>query len=128
MRSLFAALVTAIVAGMPAQAQQYPAHPVKIIVGFAAGSGPDVLARAVAIQLSADLGQNRVMIEGCTLWGMPKVEDLPGGGKRFAPCKNTVVVIEGGRVSLNGNDIGTVQPHDTVLVKNGSAKIQSQSD
>jgi tripartite-type tricarboxylate transporter receptor subunit TctC len=28
-----------------------------VIVGFAAGSGPDVLARAVAAQLSADLGQ-----------------------------------------------------------------------
>jgi tripartite-type tricarboxylate transporter receptor subunit TctC len=42
----------------PAQAQNYPARPVKVIVGFAAGSGPDVLARAVAAQLSADLGQN----------------------------------------------------------------------
>ena len=79
-------------------------------------------------EISADLGQNRVMIEGCTLWGMPKVEDLSNGGKRFAPCKDTVVVIEGGRVSLNGEDIGTVQPHDTVLVKYGHAQIQSHSE
>ena len=41
-----------------AQAQQYPNRPVRIFVGFAAGSGPDVLARAVANQLGANLGQN----------------------------------------------------------------------
>lgn len=42
----------------PADAQQYPNRPVRIIVGFAAGSGPDVLARTLATQLAADLGQN----------------------------------------------------------------------
>jgi tripartite-type tricarboxylate transporter receptor subunit TctC len=41
-----------------AQAQPYPNRPVRIIVGFAAGAGPDILARAVSAQLSADLGQN----------------------------------------------------------------------
>jgi tripartite-type tricarboxylate transporter receptor subunit TctC len=41
-----------------AQAQQYPSRPVRIIVGFAAGSGPDLLARTITIQLSNDLGQN----------------------------------------------------------------------
>ena len=40
-----------------AQAQQYPDHPVKIVVGYAAGSGPDLQARTVAQQLSRDLGQ-----------------------------------------------------------------------
>jgi tripartite-type tricarboxylate transporter receptor subunit TctC len=40
-----------------AQAQNYPSRPVRMLVGFAAGSGPDVIARAVAIQLGADLGQ-----------------------------------------------------------------------
>jgi tripartite-type tricarboxylate transporter receptor subunit TctC len=44
-----------------AQAQTYPDRPVHILVGFAAGSGPDVLARAVAAQLGADLGQNFII-------------------------------------------------------------------
>jgi tripartite-type tricarboxylate transporter receptor subunit TctC len=41
----------------PALAQQYPTQPVKVVVGFAAGSGPDVIARTVSQQLGADLGQ-----------------------------------------------------------------------
>jgi tripartite-type tricarboxylate transporter receptor subunit TctC len=41
-----------------AQAQPYPSHPVRIVVGFAAGSGPDVLARSVGNQLGNELGQS----------------------------------------------------------------------
>ena len=38
-----------------AQAQTYPERPVKVIVGFSAGSGPDVIARAISAQLTNDL-------------------------------------------------------------------------
>ena len=51
----------AVLAGGAAQAQTYPTHPVRVLVGFAAGSGPDVLARTLAIQLGADLGQSFVI-------------------------------------------------------------------
>ncbi len=40
-----------------AQAQTYPDKPVKIIVGFSAGSGPDVIARTIGAQLGNDLKQ-----------------------------------------------------------------------
>ncbi len=40
-----------------AQADDYPSHPVKVVVGYAPGSGPDIHARTVAQQLSTDLGQ-----------------------------------------------------------------------
>ena len=55
-----------------AQAQQYPTRPVHVLVGFAAGSGPDVLARSVANQLGADLGQNFI------------VENRPGANATIA--------------------------------------------
>jgi tripartite-type tricarboxylate transporter receptor subunit TctC len=40
-----------------AQAQAYPDRPVHVLVGFAAGSGPDIQARTVANALGAALGQ-----------------------------------------------------------------------
>jgi tripartite-type tricarboxylate transporter receptor subunit TctC len=40
-----------------AQAQTYPQHSVKVVVGFAAGSGPDIQARTIAQQLTTSLGQ-----------------------------------------------------------------------
>ncbi|HEY2758174.1 MAG TPA: tripartite tricarboxylate transporter substrate binding protein [Pseudolabrys sp.] len=44
-----------------AQAQQYPDHPVRVLVGYAAGSGPDIQARTVAHQLSLSLGQSFIV-------------------------------------------------------------------
>jgi tripartite-type tricarboxylate transporter receptor subunit TctC len=41
-----------------AQAQPYPQRSVKVVVGFAAGSGPDIQARTVSQQLSIALGQS----------------------------------------------------------------------
>jgi tripartite-type tricarboxylate transporter receptor subunit TctC len=49
--------------GVPqAQAQSYPARPIQLIVSFAAGSAPDILARGLADGLSADLGQPFLVI------------------------------------------------------------------
>jgi len=49
------------VGAAPATAQDYPNKPVHMIVGFAAGSGADVLARFYASKLSAELGQSVVI-------------------------------------------------------------------
>lgn len=53
-RLLFAILVYA---ASPVQAQTYPDHPVRIVIGFAAGSGPDIQGRTVAQELGTSLGQ-----------------------------------------------------------------------
>ncbi len=69
-----------------AQAQSWPAKPVKMIASFAPGSAPDIIARLVADQLSR-------------AWGQPVlVENKPGGGNvigaqvaaRAAPDGNTL--------------------------------------
>jgi tripartite-type tricarboxylate transporter receptor subunit TctC len=64
-RSVTAGMIATAVAGRTgaaiAQPHPYPTRPVRIIVGFAAGSGPDVLARAIATQLGSDLGHNFVV-------------------------------------------------------------------
>jgi tripartite-type tricarboxylate transporter receptor subunit TctC len=45
-----AALLMALVA--PARADDYPTHPVKLIVSFPAGGASDILGRAIAQKLS----------------------------------------------------------------------------
>ncbi|MBV8510980.1 MAG: tripartite tricarboxylate transporter substrate binding protein, partial [Xanthobacteraceae bacterium] len=55
--SALAALLGVCSLASQSQAQQYPDRPVKIVVGFAAGSGPDLQARTVGQQLAIDLGQ-----------------------------------------------------------------------
>ncbi len=61
---LFAAVLTAA----PAVAANYPDHPVKIVVPFAAGGPTDVMARMLAAKLGEKLGQQFY------------VEDLAGAG------------------------------------------------
>jgi tripartite-type tricarboxylate transporter receptor subunit TctC len=53
--------------GLPAaalaQGGGYPSRPIRIVVPFAAGGGPDVLTRRMAARLSAVLGNSPVVVE-----------------------------------------------------------------
>jgi tripartite-type tricarboxylate transporter receptor subunit TctC len=54
-----------------ARAQSYPTRPVRLIVGFAAGGGPDITARLIGQSLSERLGQPVV------------IENRPGAGSNI---------------------------------------------
>src|SRR5262245_6874461 len=56
----------------PARAQAYPARPVRLVVGFAAGSTTDILARLIGPWLSERLGQQFI------------VENRPGAAANIA--------------------------------------------
>jgi putative tricarboxylic transport membrane protein len=62
-----ATLVAALVA-MPANAQNYPDHPVRIVLPFGAGGVADVSSRIIADKLGERLGQSFV------------IENMPGAG------------------------------------------------
>ena len=60
--------VFSFVNALPAQAQQYPAKPIRLIVPFVAGGSADVLSRVLAQRLTQQYGQQVV------------VENRPGSG------------------------------------------------
>jgi tripartite-type tricarboxylate transporter receptor subunit TctC len=55
--SLLVAVAGVAFAVLPSGAADYPAKPIRIIVGFAAGGAPDTLARVVGDKLAQDWGQ-----------------------------------------------------------------------
>jgi tripartite-type tricarboxylate transporter receptor subunit TctC len=59
-------------ASLATRAQSYPAHPVRLVVGFAAGSTTDTLARLIGSWLSERLGQQFI------------VENRPGASANIA--------------------------------------------
>jgi len=62
MKKEFAALVAMLCAlAGNASAQGYPTKPVKFVVGFAAGGPTDVIARIVAGDMTASLGQSFIV-------------------------------------------------------------------
>lgn len=98
LRTLLAAAALCSIAGA-AQAQAYPARPIKVITPFPAGQGPDVLLRSVAEKVGAALGQSVI------------VENKPGGSgfiafqaAKSAPADGYTLV------QMDSFHIGT-QPH-----------------
>src|SRR5260370_18839597 len=89
-------------------AAKYPARPIHIIVGFAAGGGNDIIARVFGQKLSEDLGQPVI------------VENKPGGGAIVAteyvakspPHRYTLLMIANGM--LLKPDHSAKLPHDAV--------------
>ena len=65
-------MMTAVAGTAPVVAQTWPAQPIKVVVGFGPGSAADILARLVAKQMEAGLGQPII------------VENRPGNSSMIA--------------------------------------------
>ena len=60
-RTVIAATIACMSVAASGNAQEYPDRPVRIIVGYGAGSPPDIAARVVASQMTAPLGQSVIV-------------------------------------------------------------------
>lgn len=78
-------------AALGAMAQPWPARPVKILVGYAAGGAVDTVARTVGQALSASLGQPFV------------VENRPGAGSNLAVKATIEAAPDGYKLMMAAN-------------------------
>src|SRR5215216_220210 len=95
--ALFAMTTTWSAGAQPDEAKNYPSRPIRIIVGFTAGGGNDILARLVGQKLSERFGQPVV------------IENKPGAGaiigteyaKSQAPDGHTLLMGASGAMVIN---------------------------
>jgi len=75
-RAALAFTVALICAAGAVRAQVYPDRPIKLLVGFGAGGGTDIVARILAPQMSQNLGQSVVVENRTGASGMIAAADL----------------------------------------------------
>ena len=97
-RRVLAGLATLPVFWMPGQeafAQKYPERPLRIVIGYSAGT-TDLIARLIAQQLSERLGQNVVVENRPGATGIIAVESVA----RSAPDGYTLLIVSSGEFSV----------------------------
>jgi tripartite-type tricarboxylate transporter receptor subunit TctC len=104
--SLFA---LASVAAGESTAQAYPARPIKVLAGVAAGSSPDGVLRQVSETISTALGQPVVVENRAGANGVLALEGL----RTSAPDGYTIAMVAFSQMSVNPSLMATL-PHDPV--------------
>ncbi len=94
-RKQFALVLSALSLCATAFAQNYPAKPVKVVVGYAAGGAVDVVARTIGQSLQTSLGQPFV------------VENKPGAGTNIAVKSVIAAEPDGHTLMMAANALAT---------------------
>src|SRR4029077_19467508 len=96
--NLFAALLVLLAAQSASAQSGYPNRPVKILVGFTAGTAPDLAARILADGFPE-------------VWGTPfVVENVPGAGSNIATDRVAKAAADGYTLLMGGNPSLVIGP------------------
>ncbi len=83
--------------GGAAQTSSYPEGPVRILVGFPPGSGPDLVARTLAAKLSSSLGKPFVVENRTSARGNLALEAVA----RSEPNGYTLLLASSAQMTIN---------------------------
>src|SRR5579862_4083508 len=129
--SLFAAF--AVAPGSGAFAQDYPTHPITMIVPYPAGGGVDAMGRIIGEKLSVALGQQVVIENRPGAGGMIGTRDAA----KSTPDGYTIVIMLTG-ISLSPNSgfdvekdfapIGAIASTPMIVESNPSLPVQTLAD
>jgi tripartite-type tricarboxylate transporter receptor subunit TctC len=136
-KAAMAALALGAALASPAHAQNFPAKPVRIIVGFGAGGVADVTARIVAQKLSEQMGQQVLVENRPSAGGIVAAQEVA----KAEPDGHTLLLMS------NGNAVSAslfkALPYDTLadfapvstlgffdiaVVVNADSKINTMAD
>ena len=96
--NLFAALLVLLMAPTASAQTSYPSKPVKILIGFTAGTAPDLAARILAERFAE-------------VWGTPFViENLQGAGSNIATDRVAKSAADGYTLLMGGNSALVINP------------------
>jgi tripartite-type tricarboxylate transporter receptor subunit TctC len=97
MRRIVALALFALCAAVPADAQEWPAKTVRMIVPFGAGATPDTIARVIADRLQQKLGQNFIVENKPGASGMLGTDAVA----KAEPDGYTIGISIGGPLAIN---------------------------
>ena len=91
------AFIALAIGGAAASAQPYPSKPVKLIVGYAPGGTPDVIARVIGQKLSATLGQQFIVENKAGAGGLVSTQTVA----KSPPDGYTLLVADIGQLAIS---------------------------
>ena len=75
-------------------------------------------------RVEADINGHRVAVANCyQFFGIPEPQKIGEGSYRYAPCKDTVIALQGNSLFVNGTAYGDLGPDDSVTVDHGKVLI-----
>jgi hypothetical protein len=79
-------------------------------------------------RVEADINGHRVAVTDCyQFYGIPEPQKLGEGSYRYAPCKDSVVTLQGNSLFVNGTAYGDLAADDSVTVNHGKVLINGIS-
>jgi tripartite-type tricarboxylate transporter receptor subunit TctC len=110
---LLAALVSLVLVAAPALAQDFPQRTIRLVVGFGAGGGTDIVARIIAESMQQKLGQPVVVenrVGGSGLVAADAVAKSPKDGYTIYLVNNAHVILGVTSKSLPYDSVTSFEP------------------